>query len=398
MIPFARILDYGNIAPEPVVGKYKKICCNYSSTMVLGGSGNLYSFGSPSYGEVISGRDGKALMATDVDDCWLGGWGSLYKTKTEKYIYNGFSGTLGVSGNITFTNLDITSLITDVIALDKIKKVQVAWRAIYILSTSGDLYAIGMNSNGQLLAPSTSTTYNKFTLIYRDVVDFVNNDNNCLFVIRGDSKIYAAGNGSYIGVSQNTSTITLPKPIVLPAGVSDLYTSFDDVFAVCRTGAVLYSPSTNKLYACGAGGGAFNKNASADGSVLTFSEVIMRDDSGFDLEYKGKMFGGSGDPMYPAILMQRIDKSSGAAYGYYFSASNASGAFGVGNNTYQRYFYWSGIEPSAELINYNRNALYYSYGNNFLAAGDSSNYTIPGYTTAQYFFVRPTGFRPEDEI
>lgn len=389
MIPFARLVQYGNTAVVPVVKKYRKIDCSYSCTLVLERDDNLYYFGDPSMGEIPSSTSVKTLFASNVSDCSIAIQSSLYLTKDGKFIYNGSSVAIGQTPVVQVSNVDITSKFTSITTLDNIKKFMVSYGCMYFLTNDGNLYGCGNNSNGQL-GLGASVFANNFTLIRSSVDDFKSNNNYGLFVLTG-GVILACGSASDIGVGLSSGSQRTLTPISRVASIPDTYgTTLDGILATCRTGAVLYSPANNKLYSCGYRGGAFNNGASSDDyRTFNFSEVIMTDTTGAKLVYKGKMWSGAGDPMFPPILMEKDD---GTGLGYYFSADNSNGIFGIGMASYEVSFRRSGISQAADYVCYQRGALYYSRDDYFLAAGNSSYKSIPGYTGNQYYFITPIGF------
>lgn len=401
MIPFARVLNYGNKAPAPVVNKYKKIDCSYSCTIVLGKTGNLYYFGSPAAGEIPSSTSVKTLFATDVADCAIAAQNTVYLTNGGSFIFYGNNTAFGGTPVANVSNVDITDKFTTVGPVDNIKKFMVNYGTIYMLTKDGDLYGIGSNSSGQLGIGSNTALYSNFTLIRSSVDDFTCNKNYGLFVLSG-GVIYACGSGQDIGVGigSGSKQITL-TPIVLSGAVNGSFgTTLDGVLSTTRSGAVVFSQSTNKLFSCGYRGGAFNNNSATSASPPNaassiFTAVVMTNSTGDALEYKGKMWSGSGDPYFPIILMS---KSDGSGLGYYFSASNDAGIYGTGEAVYQTRMKLAGVSRNADCVNFQRGALYYSSGDYFMAAGNSSNNSIPGFTGNQYYFITPVGFAVNDIV
>lgn len=389
MIPFARIIKYGNINPT-VIKEIKKIKGTGNGAIYLLSTGDMYSMGGSTYGEITGGAGGPHLMAQNVDDCWGSLWGTLY-LQNGRMIYNGVNITIGLgtaTAPTAMKNYDCTSLFTDIMQISEIKKIQMGWRTLYVLSNSGMLYGIGLNNAGQLTGAANATIpVSSFRLMSTGVLDFKTNNNNTVYVLKEDGKIYACGqNGTsgYCGIGVTTANVTTLTPISVP--VQDVYETLDGVFGCSRVTAVLYSPSTGQLFSTGTCYGAYGGVSAGSANRLAFTAINLPADKTF----AGAIYGDS-SVSSPFILLSD---------GWYCTGDNTQGIYGLGNAVYRSAFTKTTIPSDIKVFGYGEYASYYSYGVNeninFYAAGSGSLNTIPGYTTAQYNYIHPVGMTPED--
>ncbi|HAO2010366.1 hypothetical protein VWH05_05860 [Escherichia coli O157] len=100
MLPFARMVKYGNIAPAPP--KFKKILANNYNVAVLTSSGDLYVRGQNSNGLLGLGHKETVttwtLSTSGVEDFWLSTTSLVIKKFNNEIWYSGSSTTVGMTG------------------------------------------------------------------------------------------------------------------------------------------------------------------------------------------------------------------------------------------------------------------------------------------------------------
>lgn len=160
MIPFARMLKYGNnIVPVPEYDRSMQ--SQYNSVFYLHRNGDLYSYGNNNLGQLGVGdattRSSWTKVLTSVSKYWLGVHGCLAVKTDGSLWYTGSSNAfpqLG-AGTYVFINVDSyfagvgidSAMIRDVMITDSIK----------VLTTDGRFLYCGANGSRQLGTGGTST-------------------------------------------------------------------------------------------------------------------------------------------------------------------------------------------------------------------------------------------------
>lgn len=197
MLPFPILNNYGNIIPK--VDTIKKVLVNYSFDLiyVLKVNGDLYIRGNNSWavgGIIGNSFSSWVLSNTNVDDLWVTQQNAIIKKKDNTYWSCGalYPFSPSVSGAHYWT--DRSSLFSVPIS-KKIKDIQCTSAALYILTNTNELYAMGSNRNGEL-GLSNTTDYTTLQYITNNVYNFSVKDNN-LGVIKNDFKYYFCGRNNY---------------------------------------------------------------------------------------------------------------------------------------------------------------------------------------------------------
>lgn len=146
MIPFARIVQYGNVVVPEVI-KIKKMEFGNQHYLLLNSKGELYGSGNNSNRQYVSSgavTTGWNLIANGVDDCWAGGFWSCYKK--DGVIY--YIGTGGLSTGTTNSYTAITSAQLGTVVMSDIVNIFGTNLMMHFSTSDGKLYAIGPNTNG----------------------------------------------------------------------------------------------------------------------------------------------------------------------------------------------------------------------------------------------------------
>lgn len=209
MIPFARILNYGNVLPKPA--GLKKINTYGLGHLFLTEDGDLYAYGTNSGGRFGTGNTdpisgGKARLV-------LSGVSMIY-CHTYFTIAAMMDGTWKAVGSIVAFNLPITHTWTDVSSyfstLGAIKKVSITRRdnagnaTVYALTYDGILYGMGSANRGQLGTGTTTSSLGVFKQINTNCSDVVNVAYETVVVLKSDGTVWFTGN---YGLTSGTTDI-----------------------------------------------------------------------------------------------------------------------------------------------------------------------------------------------
>ncbi|WNV47626.1 hypothetical protein ENKO_526c [Klebsiella phage fENko-Kae01] len=159
MIPFARILGYGNVV---VPSNIKKISCGDTHYVVLMESGLLYGIG---YNNSNQLKDCTAtyqyyefvVLDRNAEDVWCGSKSTLIYTKDGKWIFNGnydVLGTKNTTGGLSpIEGDDITNTMP---SYDSVKELDIGLYTMGYIDIDNQLYSRGWNSNGACGLGSTN--------------------------------------------------------------------------------------------------------------------------------------------------------------------------------------------------------------------------------------------------
>ncbi|MGI5704814.1 hypothetical protein ACRYKS_24815 [Escherichia coli] len=185
MLPFVRMFDYGNFAPE--APKIKKVLCGLDNVYVLYGDGTLYGCGVNKYFQLnvenTASRNTWILISEGVTDAWAGAYNILY-LKGEEFIMHGVTTQLG-TGNTTIPlgGLNVTSSFPHI---SNIKMISIGADTMHYVDASGSIvYGRGMNGNYSL-GGGYSTAQSTFVSVINTgantVLDILGTQNNTLIL------------------------------------------------------------------------------------------------------------------------------------------------------------------------------------------------------------------------
>lgn len=210
MLPFGRMVKYGNIAPVPK--KIKKVIAGYDNLYVLYGDGSLYGCGINNYQQLnIDGtatQNNWVLITNGVSNAWAGGYNILY-LKEDKFIMHGTNVSLGL-GNTTIPlgGVDVTSSFPDI---SNIKMISIGFDSMHYVSADGTtVYGRGMNTNGSVGSGSTYSQ-STFTSVLNNgtnqVIDIFGNVNNTV-LLTSNGELRACGTSAYGSIGNETGKWT----------------------------------------------------------------------------------------------------------------------------------------------------------------------------------------------
>lgn len=288
MLPFVRMLNYGNKAPS--LPEITKILVPYTSSrpafMVLYDDNRLYGIGGGTVDNYIYG-DGKpteqklewTLIRDDVQDVWCTNTSFvIIKTMDGKLLYTGrrsFQTGNTSSTEVVTSYTDCTPFIESGIGtgnLNQITSVHAGVYALYILMNNGDLYRSGFNNQGQLATGNylALTTFSKLTSDVQKV-EFVNSS---VLILKNDLSVWVSGSNSFgqLGIGHPDTRINVLTQVPLP----DPGLSVFDIGLTESAFTILYSDGTGKthLYAAGSqNAGNLGNGVNSSVNIRVFTEI-----------------------------------------------------------------------------------------------------------------------------
>jgi len=167
MLPFPQLVQYGNIAPQPL--PIKKLLTHNNSVFVLMFSGQLYVRGFNTSGQLGVGSTTNVttwtLSTTSVDDLWVGGTSTLIRKYDGSYMFAGNNTGVG-NANGTSTTTWAAWTVKDTLTLGIID-IALSTGSISVLLEDGTIKSAGIGSNGQL---GNNTTTNNIVGSFVDSI------------------------------------------------------------------------------------------------------------------------------------------------------------------------------------------------------------------------------------
>lgn len=242
MLPFARMVQYGNVNPGlPVV---KKTSYQNKLEMVLISDGTLYAhggdddynWGGPGH---INVSGGIQLSTTGVDDFWLG-VGVLVRKGTSMY-YSGSSYAYSGSNVIVQSLTDYTMYFTG-IDVTKIKNVICGYTS-FMLMMDGTLYGRGYNRSGTIGLGHKSYV-SSWTLMDTGVDGIYGDDlGDTLMKVKSDGTVWGCGSNNSLQLRSPTGDVTTFINVLDS-------TSYDIKFCTYYNGLVMCT-NDNKIHCTG---------------------------------------------------------------------------------------------------------------------------------------------------
>ena len=153
MLPFGRMLSYGNIAPVPVIDFKKNLQLEYNNVMYLSEHGDLYGYGWNNFGQLGLGdntsRTSFVVLHTDVIAYWTGVHGAFLITSTGRIKFSGTTTAFPQIGNSVLSWVDVTDIFGALnIKHTDIKEISIS-ESVRVLLHDGRLFACGRNYYGE---------------------------------------------------------------------------------------------------------------------------------------------------------------------------------------------------------------------------------------------------------
>lgn len=220
MIPFARILSYGNTVQNKYV---KKIAGWQKALFLLDNTNTLYAFGESSNGEFGNGQDvnnfldGWHVLRDDVEDFWIEDLtpGCIIKTVDGKWFYTGWISAVIPNTSNTNTFTDFTDLMLS--DGNDIQKFYTTRHGLYKIDSAGIVKVISPTnypSFGLSTAPLTWTALQHNGGPIDEVLDV--NGNNATWLVTRTRELYRCGSDVNSGIANNGVTLTSFAKLTLP--------------------------------------------------------------------------------------------------------------------------------------------------------------------------------------
>lgn len=226
MLPFVRMLEYGNIKPKPaevveIYGQYTHAAIKMSTgTYYIRGTGTKGQLGYGNYVNNLTSWRKITPPASDTNPI-LGiylGYEISYMWTSQALYVCGSMRSMGMGTSYNLPSWSTYGLPSGYSTSD-IKKINASQDDTYVLMNNGDLLAIGMNSYGEF-GNGTLTASSSFIRVNTNVKDiFVCGAKASAWLIKNDNTVWRSGyglNGELVnGSKTNIRTWT---QLVLPSG------------------------------------------------------------------------------------------------------------------------------------------------------------------------------------
>ncbi|EON7636985.1 hypothetical protein ABV23_RS00640 [Escherichia coli] len=353
MLPFVRMLEYGNIAPEPKPLFKNRLQCSADAKFYLHTNGNLYWFGSSSYGQGGNGSLNSStawtLVNTNVVRYWGGVQGTIAIKKDGTIWYTGTSSVIPViASNTNGVWVDVTSHFADFgVSADDIDSIVIS-ACMRVFLKNGKWFFCGAGSGG-VFGNGSSASVSQFTYSTIENVRSAGCAIRSTALVLNDGTYWYAGNTFISGTSaqnvlrftQETSISTAIKAVntietsyiflsdgtvkvassnergqagtgnTTPAPMSTLIPNLafqGEIESVGDLGTNLTGPSCiikndNKLFLCGLNSNGQCGVGSTSTNITTFTEMILtalegRNVSSFCRGYNYTMLVDDADNLY----------------------------------------------------------------------------------------------------
>lgn len=289
MIPFVRILEYGNRAPSADKRVNDALQSHYGSVYYLHSDGNFYTLGSNSLGQGGTGNTNSTnawtLVNSNVERYFGGVHGTIIIKKDKSIWYTGTRTALPMlSANTSGVWVDITQYFSTINVLaDDIKSCHIS-AGIRILLNDGRWFYCGENTNGYLGTGNT-TSVSTFTFSSISSVKEISGSFASTVLLLNDNTTQYAGAFVVAGGSDVSNTLTFTAG---PTGVQGIGSTYYTAYFFMQDGTTLVS-STNSSGQAGSGG----TTVAPMGTLIPFTT------SG-ELKYKGSLTNSAG--MSPIVF------------------------------------------------------------------------------------------------
>lgn len=219
MLPFARMLEYGNtVIPEVRLIEKFSISTNGSGVLILYTNGDLYAFGTNTSGKFGTGN------TNDITGAWLKIASNVRKFScgTATTIIIKKDGTVQYSGNITnvmpgsfgyglvntmvFTDMTAAFSTFDINGIQDIVLNEDEDNRLWVIDKTNHVYGIGYNTYYALGTGSVTGATNWTVLPNGDNVQKLQPGKRVLWVQKYDGTIYRVGTNSYGTLAFSTTS------------------------------------------------------------------------------------------------------------------------------------------------------------------------------------------------
>ncbi|MED6536198.1 hypothetical protein VWI13_01730 [Escherichia coli O157] len=195
MLPFVRMLEYGNVAPGPK--NIIKVGASTQGQFLLTDSHDLYYIGRNQGGESGNGNTNTVsswiLVSADVSNFFVGDR-ALVIIKNDNTIWTSgqtYWFTSSTTTSYSTTLVDRTSWFTNAIPVSEIANIVCSNGVIFVLSSSSVLYGAGYNGYRGALGIGSSSIYT-LTQCATNVRKVMTTGNDSIY-ISTDNRLYSSG-------------------------------------------------------------------------------------------------------------------------------------------------------------------------------------------------------------
>lgn len=294
MIPFARILKYGN--ELPLSDNIRDFFVDTSNAMptVLMIKENGEVWGNTNFGQYIGISSNTAcwgrpyFVMDNVKSMFPNTWGTILITKDNKVMVTGRQQSFNSSTTEYWkTFQDMSYLYTNQgIDISNIKKMVTNTNTLFLLLNNGDVYAHGTNTGGVMGVGNTTPNYAP-TKVWSGANDIWLTNSNAIVKV-GSKTFYATGTNSYrqMGVADTAATFPTWTQI-FKEGTDDVMLEYNTLrvsethFILYGKGTTFYAQGRNYTSAWGVSG------PSVDGQYTSYKGTLLFTPGDLEFFYSG---------------------------------------------------------------------------------------------------------------
>lgn len=273
MIPFARIVKYGNILPE--APKIKKVSTSTGGIFILYDNGELYCLGGQGFGNFGLGdnspRTTWTLTNTNVRDFYSSNYTTFIIKNDDTTYWCGLQYTMLATGSSSTQVWTQITTISPVIPLNTIVDMKFGQYSTLILDNAGNMYGMGYNLEGALGSGTVGARYGTPFLIKSGVLK-ISIHNRSAAHIDTANKVWFAGYNANGQFGNNNTTQVNTWTQSTSTTVVTTYPLITDVVAGSDfVQLIAQANSSTKKVLLFAGNAAFGGNGATSGNQLTFA-------------------------------------------------------------------------------------------------------------------------------
>ena len=366
MIPFVRILNYGNVLAKIEI---VDVVTTYGNVFVIYSDGKIYGMGDNSSGELGQGNTldnyrnvWAEITVPNIKYITCAQSSIVYVTKDNKVYYTGSNLIFASTSNVTVPT-DITSRFSTFNLSED--EVMCGSRGMFVLRANGDLYACGQGTNASAsqygnvgLGSASSSTFKLLASGVRDVYSSISGASEASFYIKTNGDLYSTGRNGYgacgVGFASEQPTFTKVNT-VFDSAIAGIFCS-NSASSVCTVNGTIYS--------CGSRSGAQYGDGVTNGSTSTTF-------------LKNNVVNITSVVQFSKSFFNNDANYIGSPSGVYCSGADYYGQFGFGNTAYTLYWTYTN-QPTIDASKF-RAGGYFNYtwiDNKLYACGHSG--WIPG--------------------
>lgn len=275
MLPFPRMMVYGNIAPEP--SKILNIKANYQHMGLLYRNGHLYLRGTGSNYKLGTGSttnmyNGWIQCPYSVSDFWLSSYGTMIRSTDNKIYVCGAQSfyNTGTSNYTTWTDISSSFSTIDISTIKNVSftALNLSTGSTLVLLSSGLLYGLGTNSYNVMGAGSGTSV---LRLLDTEVSSIYSSGIQASFGYIKDGVYYRSGLDTNSMSGNNSKALTTFQAVDITGKVVDAMLLRDSTKLLVQDGSEykVYIAGTNTAYLFGTG----DTNTSTIYGTFTLSEL-----------------------------------------------------------------------------------------------------------------------------